>query len=173
MSDPRGAVPPEIEGWDVENDALAHAISWLSRHHGQERSPESLLAGMPLDGRLGPDQALRALRDAGYTAGLVQRRVAELHQLLLPAVLLLKEGDACIVVARRGDGADGAYDIVMPGRQHHACSATEAELDAEYTGLALVATPLPAQEGGSTEPLLLHDPGSHWMWGTIDRKSVV
>ena len=29
---------------------------------------------------------MRALRDAGYSAGLVQRPIAELHQLLLPAV---------------------------------------------------------------------------------------
>jgi hypothetical protein len=58
---------------------------------------------MPVSGRLGPDQAQRALREAGFSAGLVQRRVAELHHLLLPAVLLLKEGDACIVVARHHD----------------------------------------------------------------------
>ena len=160
------AQPPPAAGpsWDVENDALAHAISWLTKHHGRERSPESLLAGLPMAGRLGPDQAVRALRDAGYTAGLVQRRVAELHQLLLPAVLLLNEGDACIVVARR---AQGGYDIVMPGRVHHACQASEFELDAEYTGIALVATPQP--ERRSTEPTLLAEPGSHWLWGTMRR----
>src|SRR6185436_8776665 len=102
------------------------------------------------DGRLGPDQALRALREAGYTAGLLQRGVAELHHLLMPAVLLLKGGDACIVVKRR---EDGRYDIVMPGREHTACVATEEELAAEYTGIALVATPQPlaavAQRAGA------------------------
>jgi ATP-binding cassette subfamily C protein LapB len=96
---PPGAAAPTA-GWDLDNDALAHALSWLTRHHGRERTPESLLAGMPVSERLGPDQAQRALREAGFSAGLVQRRVADLHHLLLPAVLLLKEGDACIVVAR-------------------------------------------------------------------------
>jgi ATP-binding cassette subfamily C protein LapB len=155
-------------GWNVEDDALAHALSWLTRHHGRERSPESLLAGLPVAGRLGPDQGVRALREAGYTAGLVQRRVAELHHLLLPAVLLLKEGDACVVVARR---SDGDYDIVMPGREHHACTATEAELEAEYTGLALVATPQPlaAAHPGPETPDGLHAPGTHWLWGTLRR----
>ncbi len=164
-----GAAPPDPAVWDVENDALAHALSWLTHHHGRERSPESLLAGLPLAGRLAPDQALRALREAGYSAGLVQRRIAELHQLLLPAILLLKEGDACVVVARRDDLGAGLYDIVMPGRQHHACTATEAELEAEYTGLALVATPQTGAEQADAAPSLLRDPGSHWLWGTMRR----
>jgi hypothetical protein len=65
---------------------------------------------------------------------------ANCTSLLLPAVLLLKEGDACIVVARHAADPQ-RYDIVMPGREHHACTASEAELEAEYTGVALVATP--------------------------------
>ncbi len=155
-------------GWDLDNDALAHALSWLTRFHGRERTPESLLAGMPITGRLGPDQAQRALREAGFSAGLVQKRVADLHHLLLPAVLLLKEGDACIVVARHpGDGR--RYDIVMPGREHHACTAAEDELQAEYTGIALVATPEPMVGNAGPGALLTQEPGSHWLWGTMRR----
>ncbi len=164
------AAPPPVEHpiWDVENDALAHALSWLTQHHGRERSPESLLAGLPLNGPVRPEQALRALRDAGYNAGVVQRDVADLHQLLLPAVLLLQGDDACVVVARR---AGGDYDIVMPGRQHHACTATQAELEAEYTGMALVCTPQVADAPGHTAeaPSLLRNPGAHWLWGTMRR----
>jgi ATP-binding cassette, subfamily C, bacterial LapB len=161
----------EPAAWDLENDALAHAIAWLTRHHGRERSPESLLATLPVHGRLAPDLAIRALGEAGFSAGLVQRPLAEINELLLPAVLLLKEGDACIVVARHADG--GRYDIVMPGREHHACQASEAELAAEYTGIALVATPRPqvtaGGSGGEGDARLLADPSQHWLWGTIRR----
>jgi ATP-binding cassette subfamily C protein LapB len=162
-------------GWDLDNDALAHAIAWLTRHHGRERTPESLLAGQPLSGRLGPDQALRAMREAGYTAGLLQRGVGELHHLLMPAVLLLKGGDACIVVSRR---EDGRYEIVMPGREHTGCIATEDELKAEYTGIALVATPEPlaavAQRAGAAGNLRADGAagtgsGPHWLWSTLRR----
>jgi ATP-binding cassette subfamily C protein LapB len=169
---PPGAAAPGSAapgpGWDLDNDALAHAISWLTRHHGRERTPESLLAGMPVKDRLGPDQAQRALREAGFSAGLVQRRVGELHSLLLPAVLLLKEGDACIVVARHAADPQ-RYDIVMPGREHHACSASQAELEAEYTGVALVATPEAAPGRAAPGALLAREPGSHWLWGTMRR----
>jgi ATP-binding cassette subfamily C protein LapB len=164
---------PEDPAWDLDNDALAHSLAWLTRHHGRERSAQSLLAGQPVAGRIGPDQALRVLREAGYNAGLVQRPLAELHHLLLPAVLLLREGDACIVVAR--DPADPTrYDIVMPGPEHHACSANQAELEAEYSGFALVATPQAAPEAarrGDTaeEAAALRDPARHWLWGTLRR----
>jgi len=159
----------------LDDDALAHALSWLTHHHGRERTAESLLSSQPLAGRVGPDEAVRALREAGYSAGLLQRPVAELHELLLPAVLLLNGGDACIVVARHEDGAQ--YDIVMPGRQHHACTASEAELQAEYTGIALVCTPVPQMAASSATaagqaPLTsdaMRDAGSHWLWGTLRR----
>jgi ATP-binding cassette subfamily C protein LapB len=169
-----GASPaPASAGWDLENDALAHALAWLSQHHGRPRSPESLLAGQPVANRLGPDQALRVLREAGFNAGLVQRRVAELSPMLMPAVLLLKEGDACIVVARHDGGPGGSYDIVMPGREHHACVASEAELEAEYTGIALVATPQAVGSGSQSErdadQTLARDPARHWLWGTLRR----
>lgn len=159
------AAPAPGPAWDLDNDALAHAISWLSGHHGRPRTPESLLAGQPMSGRLAPDQALRALREAGYTAGLVQRRIAELNALLLPAVLLLKEGDAAIVVRRHADGRH--YDIVMPGRQHHACVATEDELAGEYTGVAIVATPQVQAVAPETPADV--DPARHWFWGTLRR----
>jgi len=163
-----GGAAPGPAGWDIDNDALAHAMAWLTRHHGRERTPESLLSGLPLKGRLAPDQALRAMREAGFSAGLVQRRVAELHHLLLPAVLLLQEGDACIVVARHAEDPQ-RYDIVMPGREHHACTASQDELEAEYTGVAIVVTPLavPAPESGRA--LLASEPGTHWLWGTMRR----
>jgi len=161
-------------GGSLDDDALAHALSWLTRHHGRERTAASLLSGLPLQGRLAPDEALRVLREAGYKAGLVQRRIDDLHALLLPAVLLLKGGDACIVAGRRAD-QPGVYDIVMPGPEHHACTATAAELEAEYTGLAMVCTPLPQPKAQRREPaadgrpLLQAAPGSHWLWGTMRR----
>jgi ATP-binding cassette, subfamily C, bacterial LapB len=172
-----GGAPPDAGAaahagaWDIDNDALAHALSWLTRHHGRERTPESLLSGLSVSQRLGPDQALRALREAGYNAALVQRPIGELSALLLPAVLLLQGGDACIVVARHDAAHESTrYDVVMPGREHHALVATEAELVGEYTGIALVATPrVQATAAQGEDAALLRDPATHWLWGTLKR----
>ena len=159
---PADAAPP---AWDPEHDVLAHAIGWIAAHHGRERSRESLLAGLPIRGRLGPDQAVRALREAGFNAGLVQRRTADINPMLLPAVLLRAGGDACILVARR---PDGACELVFPGSEQHARVVPEAELAAVYSGIALVATPQVAAPRRAESPLLA-DPSQHWFWGTLRR----
>ncbi|HET7866604.1 MAG TPA: type I secretion system permease/ATPase, partial [Burkholderiaceae bacterium] len=159
-------------GGGLADDALLQSLVWLTRHHGRERSAQSLLSGVSLSGALGPDQALRILREAGFNAGMIQRRLADIHSLLLPAVLLLRHGDACIVVARHAPGPDGTvqYDVVMPGPSQHAVKAGEAELNAAYTGLALVASPKPQQAAGPPHTHeALRDPGSHWLWGTLRR----
>ena len=165
-------VAAEIDAIGIDHDALLHSMVFLTRHHGKERSGDSLLDGMPIDGLLGPDQAVRVMRAAGYNAGLMQRSISEVHALLLPAILLLNNGDACVLV-RRLDAAPGVSptcEIVMPGPEFHVCRASEAELQSEYLGVALVATPVPESPPGTVghEQALL-DPGSHWLWGTLRR----
>jgi ATP-binding cassette subfamily C protein LapB len=163
---------PELDAIGVDHDALLHSMAYLTRHHGNERSPNSLLDGMPIDGLLNPDQAVRVMRAAGYNAGLMQRDIGHIHALLLPAILLLKNGDACVLV-KRFDAAPGVSpmcELVMPGPEYHVCRATESELEIEYLGFALVATPKPAPSAGSgkgEEPLL--DLSGHWLWGTLRR----
>src|SRR5471030_2109003 len=108
---------PELDAIGVDHDALLHSMVYLTRFHGNERSSDSLLDGMPIAGLLNPDQAVRVMRAAGYNAGLMQRQIGQIHALLLPAILLLKNGDAC-VLARRLDtprGQSPICEIVMPG----------------------------------------------------------
>src|ERR1700710_121825 len=163
---------PELDAIGVDHDALLHSMVYLTRCHGNERSSDSLLDGMPIDGLLNPDQAVRIMRSAGYNAGLMQREIGQIPALLLPAILLLKKGDAC-VLAKRFDAEPGVApmcEVVMPGPEFHVCRASESELELEYLGFALVATPQPAQAAGSRthEELLLQSDG-HWLWGTMRR----
>ena len=160
------------QGAALEHDALLQALVYITMHHGKERSADSLLDGMPIGGMLGPDQAVQVMRQAGYNAGLMQRGIADIHALLLPAILLLKNGDACVLI-KRFDTAKGmppVYEVVMPGAEFHTCRATEDELHAEYLGFALVATPQPDELPGALgrEQALL-DPNGHWLWGTLRR----
>ena len=169
----------------MDDDALAQALVWLTRYHGQQRSVASLFEGQHVEGLVGPDQALRALRDAGWNAALVQRAIGEFHDLLLPVVLLLRNGDAVILVARHAQ-ADGSTmcTVVMPGTDapsgagagggDQELAATESELAAEYSGIGLVATPKPQATARTSATsaeatAALRDPGSHWLWGTVRR----
>lgn len=162
---------PEPPPWNLDNDTLAHALAWLTRHHGHERSVESLLAGQPVTRALDAALALRVMREAGYNAGLLQRGLHELNGLLLPAVLLLKDGSAVVLTAR--DSASGHCALVLPGRLHLPRTVTEAELRADYAGLALVATPEAARatrtDVGQDDAAATADPARHWLWGNVRR----
>ena len=163
----------------LAEDALAQALVWLTRHHGNERSVASLFEGQQISGPVGPDQALRALREAGYNAGLVQRAIGDFHDLLLPVVLLLKSGDACLLLARRPQSAGPAICTLrmpgqLPGQQADELIASETELCAEYSGLALVATPLPrpttiSPNASAEQAAALRSGSGHWLWGTMRR----
>ena len=162
----------ELDVIGVDHDALLHSMVFLTRHHGNERSADSLLDGMPVDGLLNPNEAVRVMKAAGYNAGLIQRDIGAIHMLLLPAILLLKNGDACVLVKRfdAEPGVSPMCEVVMPGPEFHVCRASESELEIEYLGYALVATPQPARAAGSghREEQLL-DMSGHWLWGTLRR----
>jgi ATP-binding cassette subfamily C protein LapB len=150
----------------LDLDSLAQALGWLTRHHGRERSVASLLADLTLDGRLQPEQALRALHDAGYEASVLQRQLGEIHALLMPAVLLLDSGEACILLGRQGEGEALMLDVVLPGPQALQRSLPAAEIAARYQGTVLVATPeIQAKNASSSEA----DSHVHWLWGTMRR----
>lgn len=161
---PGGRAPPRAPS----DDPLAHALAWMTRHHGRGRSAQSLLASLPTAERMDGPLAVRALHEAGFHAGLVERRIRDISPLLLPAVLILRDDDACIVVARHADGR--TYDVVMPGEIDQPCTATEADLATAYTGQTLVATPrVNVNAAAKEDEALLADPSEHWFWGTLKR----
>ena len=180
-SDGAGPTPPDpLDDLSSQpmGDPLLQALSWLTSHHGKPRSAASLRAGAPVEGALTPDSAIRVMREAGYNAGLLRKGIDEINGLLLPAVLLLNGGDACVLVRRLDDPATvspGAcrYEVVFPGPEAAAVPATTAELEPEYSGFLLAVSPMETSAaGGSQESLLkLGDRGlsSHWLWGTLKR----
>lgn len=149
------------------DDPLAHALSWVSHHHGRPRSAVSLTAGLPSHERLDPDLAIRAMRENGFTAGLLQRSIGDISPLLMPVVLLLKEGDACVLVKRHADGK--TYDLVMPGPENHVVQGSTQDLAEAYTGVCLVATPLVQPKGHADDIPLMTGREGHWFWGTVRR----
>ena len=164
--------PEAADAPGMDDDALAQALVWLTRFHGQDRTVSSLFEGQHIEGAVGPDQALRALRDAGWNAALVQRAIGDFHALLLPVVLLLKSGDAALLVSRTPQATGPALcTVVMPGPTPQELTATEAELAAEYAGIGLVATPRPvaAARTANPNPGESADPAGHWLWGTLKR----
>ncbi len=166
--------PPKDEakapaGASGRGDPLLQCLAWLTAFHGKPRSPESLRAEQPVDELVTPNQALRILRESGYNAGLLPKRIPEINPLLLPAVLLLGEGDACVLVRKLDGEGPARYEVVFPDGDGQAVQAGADELAAEYSGFLLVATPKLESASERRAEQLLAGSDEHWLWGTLKR----
>ncbi|MEY8876027.1 MAG: type I secretion system permease/ATPase [Leptothrix sp. (in: b-proteobacteria)] len=161
------------------DDALLGAVIWLCRHHGIDRTPHSLLSGLGLEQTMTAPLAVRVLHEAGFNASVVEREPRQILALLLPAILLLKNGDACVLLERVVRGTALRYRILMPPALRDdgefeapvEVLATEDELASEYSGYVLMATPRMGATATANRAAVddLMEPGRHWLWGTLRR----
>ena len=86
------------------NDVLDHGgilvdcLAVLCRHHGKEFSREALLNGLPLtDGNLTPSGFSRAAKRIGFKSKVVNKPLQKINTALLPAILILKDNQACVI----------------------------------------------------------------------------
>lgn len=158
------------------SDPLLDAVVSLCRLHRLERSAHALLQGVALDGPLTPQQALAILRRAGFSASLVKRPPSKILGLLMPVVMLLRNGDACVVLKRlsadKASPEGSRYEVLMPGGsggegQEDVCIATEEELLAEYSGYTLIAALNPGARLAGDK--YAAQTNSHWLWSTMRR----
>jgi hypothetical protein len=142
-------------------DALDHALPWLVRHLGVADALSAVLeADAPAAGpaaataQAAPDDQdgirpdghagrLRgALRMIGYEGRLSPLALADLDARRLPALLLLRSGDACVLTRCTDRHGERLLHVVMPGRPPIGFTLPQAALAAEYTGVALLLRPL-------------------------------
>ena len=158
------------DGASPVDDPLLEAVMWLCRHHGVDRTENSLLNGTRPEGAMTGQQAVEVLKRAGFSATLVKRPPGKILGLLMPVVLLLRNGDAVILTKRisvRSKRAGGArYEVVMPGAGGEVVTATEEELLPEYSGYALLAA-LKSSNGQGAAASHVDEPDAHWLWSTM------
>ena len=91
-------------GWELNEDAalfddpLLFCLILLTKNFNRPTSSEALRAGLPLvDNRLTPELFVRAAGRVGLSAQIVKRPLRKISSLVLPAVLLLQDEQACIL----------------------------------------------------------------------------
>ncbi|MCK6392380.1 type I secretion system permease/ATPase [Zoogloea sp.] len=147
----------------THEDPLLDALVVLTRLHGNPFTPEALSAGLPLvDNRLTPSLLPRAAARAGLTARIVRKSIEDITPNLLPAILLLHDRRACVLLERRPDG--GAR-VRFPEAGESADDLSADELAALYTGLVCFVRPRFRFEARSPQVKAVR--ASHWFWGTV------
>lgn len=143
------------------DDPLLACLVELTRIHGHPCSAQQLSAGLPLqDNRLTLSLLPRAADRAHMTARLVKRKLNNLPQSLLPAMLILEDGRACLLLETRHD----SYLIQYP-EVPSPVEISAAELNKQYTGLVYFIRPLFRFEPRSRE--VRPDSKRHWFWAVV------
>ncbi|MDX6750860.1 type I secretion system permease/ATPase [Geminicoccaceae bacterium 1502E] len=144
------------------DDPLLGALVALTHLLERPTSAQALSAGLPLvDGRLTPDLFARAAKRAGLSAQLLRRPLEAIGQLVMPCVLLLADGRACVLVRRSERGCE----VLLPETGLGRTELAAEELAAAYTGFAFFAKPEIGFAQRDRE--LRAERSGHWFWSTL------
>lgn len=156
----------------LHHDPLLGCLVEMTRLHGRPSTRAALTAGIPLEqGCLTPSLFARSAARAGFASKIVRRPVAQIDAALLPAILLLKGDEACILLGWEGEGESISARLLFPEAGQGEIRLTLAELDARYLGIAIFCRPrfvfdARAPEVGKVKL-------RHWFWGVLAEQAPV
>jgi ATP-binding cassette subfamily C protein LapB len=147
----------------IHFDPLLDSVVAIARLFGISTSQEALSAGLPLEGNLVTPALLpRAAARAGLTARLARRDLADLRPGLLPAILLLKDKQACLLLEWM---EDGQARVRFPESGESSDVLPKAELEALYAGVVFFVRPIFKFE--QRNPQTGQIKSGHWFWGVV------
>ncbi|WP_374652805.1 type I secretion system permease/ATPase [Dongia sp.] len=161
--------PAEYSGPAMRDDPLLSCLVILTRIFSNPRSPAAISHGLPIaeDG-LTPDLFLRAADRIGLAANKVRKKLDKVDAMTLPAVLLLKDRKACVMLSTPRDGkVEVATPDTMDGSHTMQLSAL-AEL---YTGQMLVVRPKIRLDNRTAD--MTEAKGRNWFWANVMRYTPV
>lgn len=148
----------------LHHDALLDCLVELTRIHGRPSTRAALVSGLPLEnGILTPSLFPRAAGRAGLSARLLKRPLERIDELLLPAVLLLGNDEACVLLGWNESG-DTAR-VLFPETGQGTVQITREQLAARYLGIAIFARP--HFRFDTRTPQVGQVKLRHWFWGTL------
>jgi ATP-binding cassette subfamily C protein LapB len=127
------------EAAPVKDDSLSDCLAFLTKLYGRPYTPAQLRAGMPLtDGRLGLASLIQSAERIGMAATEDRCKLTALPRLALPAILMLKDGRACVLLRLVKRGRAEVFEPRAGDGTHF---VTLRELDAMYGGTAVYVRP--------------------------------
>lgn len=147
-----------------QDDSLLESLIMIAKAHGSRLTREAAIAGLPTrDGRLTPALFERAARRAGLSTRVVKRDPRQLRDDLLPAVLLLENEEACVLVGWNDDRT--VARIVYPDLAETRVDVPWSRLREMHQGIAIYARPTFRYD--SRSPEVSKRIGGHWFWSVI------
>jgi ATP-binding cassette subfamily C protein LapB len=151
----------------VHPDPLLDCLIEVCRLHGQAASRASLSAGLPIDeashGRLTLELAERAAARAGMSAKLQRVALPQVDSAALPAILVLRDNQACVLLG--WDDATAQARVLLPQTGQGSVSLARADLLQRYSGVTLFVRP--HFRFDARTPEVRATTAKHWFWSAL------
>ncbi len=145
-------------------DDLLGCLQIIARAHDHDTSESALVAGLPLEeGKLTPGVLPRAATRAGLSARHARASLSQINTDLLPAILLLEPGRACVLVAL--DLVAGEAEVLYPELGDASVRLTLAGLESRYAGQLIYVRPKFRFDGRGRG--VKREAKGHWFWSVI------
>ncbi|MEW4983521.1 MAG: type I secretion system permease/ATPase [Cycloclasticus sp.] len=151
-----------ISSMTSQDDPLLLALLSVCKLLNSPHSADSLTAGLPLvDNKLTASLFVRAAQRAGFSTGLVRRPLAEISNLVLPAVLLLEDGKTCVLISKK----DETCTIILPETDSGEKAVHLNVLDEIYSGSAFFIQLNHTFDDRTADSVI--PKAKHWFWDVI------
>ncbi|MFP8965956.1 type I secretion system permease/ATPase [Pokkaliibacter sp. CJK22405] len=144
-------------------DPLLDCLLVLCRRNGIAKTRDQLITGLPIkDQRLSIDLFARAAERAGLKSHVARGQFDQISALSFPVILMMKDGDACVMVEKDGSNAG----IIFPAQPNDVISVELEELKKNFSGVYILAR----KEYRASRNREVHQVSErHWFWGTLER----
>lgn len=147
----------------AREDPLAGCLSFLSKLYGHGYSEMQLRAGIPLeDGRLTLAGMVQSAERIGMEARPERCRLNKIPKLALPAILLLKDGRACVLLRFT---AATTVEVHDPRGGQSTSLQPLAEVEKDYAGELIYVRP--QFRFDTRSEVIAVEPSKSWFWGTL------
>lgn len=155
---------PRVRDDLISPDPLLDCLIEVARLHGQAATRASMSAGLPLQPQEPLPLALveRAAARAGLATRVQRLALTGIDALTLPAILILKDNKACVLLGREGEQH---WRVLLPETGQGAITLTTDALQARFTGVVLFARP--HFRFDERTPEIKATRSGHWFWGPV------
>jgi len=143
---------------------LLECLLLVARSHHITVTVETLTAGLPLDGNLlTPSLFSRAAKRASLSSKIHQRALTQLNSALFPAILLLNNNQACVILSI--DSSSQQASVIFPELGDAIVEISIDKLNERYAGHVIYVRPterFDARTADITKPRQ-----GHWFWSVL------
>lgn len=162
------------EGIKIHRDQLLECLVEFTKIHNRPMSVEALTQGLPVEDAMmtelfsvknAKSGFTRAAERAGFKSRLVKKELKRFSSLLLPAILLLKDHGACILLSI--DEEQQSARVLIPEMRLGEDTVSLEELEELYIGYAFLLKH--QYHFDFKKHSVSHEKKGHWFWGTLAR----